>query len=178
MKKVGFEPTWGKLTDLQSVAFDHSAISPYFKANTSSTSVSSTYITVYILMYRNRRYRPPPPYAFLSRMMKYSKLSLVKFLSILLSPILIHASIDGASAQCCYFLSDFTDTYAFWIISFFLVLTCLTLANYKNHLYATKESLLNSSNSTKTQFSSTKTRLETKLLYRKTIQYVWLKFKS
>ena len=29
MKKVGFEPTWDKLTDLQSVAFDHSAISPY-----------------------------------------------------------------------------------------------------------------------------------------------------
>ena len=28
MKKVGFEPTWGKLTDLQSVAFVHSAISP------------------------------------------------------------------------------------------------------------------------------------------------------
>jgi hypothetical protein len=110
--------------------------------------------------------------------MKYGKKSLVKFISILLSPILINTSIDGASAQCCYFLSDFTDTYAFWIISFFLVLTCLTLANYKNHLYATKESLLNSSSSQKTQFSSVKTRLETKLLYRKTIQYVWLKFKS
>ena len=36
-----------------------------------------------------------------------------KFITILVSPILIHTSIDGASAQCCYFLSDFTDTYAF-----------------------------------------------------------------
>ena len=129
-------------------------------------------------IYRNGLHRPPPLHLFLFRMMKYGKKFLGKFITILVSPILIHTSIDGASAQCCYFLSDFTDTYAFWIISFFLVLTCLTLANYKNHLYATKEALLNSTNYNKTTFSSVKTRLETKLLYRKTIQYVWLKFKS
>ena len=120
---------------------------------------------------------PPPLYYALFRMMKYGKKFICKFTSILISPILIHTSIDGTSAQCCYFLSDFTDTYAFWIISFFLVLTCLTLANYKNHLYATKEVMLNSTSVSKTKFYSVKTRLETKLLYKKTIQYVWLKFK-
>ena len=36
MKKVGFEPTWGKLTDLQSVAFDHSATSPKLIYNINS----------------------------------------------------------------------------------------------------------------------------------------------
>ena len=52
MKKVGFEPTWGKLTDLQSVAFDHSAISPYIytlvlvliKYNTSVNTLLYIYV--------------------------------------------------------------------------------------------------------------------------------------
>ena len=38
MKKVGFEPTWDKLTDLQSVAFDHSAISPIIYTNNTSVN--------------------------------------------------------------------------------------------------------------------------------------------
>ena len=127
-------------------------------------------------MSHKKVYTPRQQYILPLGMMKYSKALLTKFTLILTAPILVFGSIGGFGAQCCYFLQDFADTYAFWIIVFFLVLTCLTLSNNINHLYAYKDTLLSSSPSQKTQFSSTKTRFSAKLVYKTVVQYLWRKF--
>ena len=121
---------------------------------------------------------PLPLYVVHSTMMNFSYDLLMTYAQILVAPLLIHGMVGGFTSQCCFLFMEFTDTFAFWIIAFFLALTCLTLANYKNHLYAVKESFINSLSSGKTKFYSVKTRLEATPLYRKTLHYVWLKFKS
>merc|ERR1712216_279169 len=97
---------------------------------------------------------------------------LIQFYKIIQAPIILNVSCDGIFMQSFYFLADFTDTYSLFFITCVLVLTCLSLANYKFELYAVKESLLNSSNTNKIKFYSVKVRLEAKLLFKKTIQYI------